>query len=204
MTSQAFKVFVADDEPTVLRNLAVILRMAGYLVETFDCPRALLSRLSPSDRGCALIDLRMPGLNGLELQGALVDRGVRMPLVFMSGHADVPAAVTAMKRGAIDFLSKPFEPEALIAAVERALANESATASQRETIVGLRQRWAELTPREQQVSRFVARGLLHKQIAAELGTTEGTVQTQRACAMKRLGVGSVAELVRFLVLLDQS
>ncbi len=203
MSSRPPRVFVVDDEPMLLRSLAMILRMAGYVVETFDRPQALLAHLSAGDRGCALVDLRMPGLSGLELQKELEERGLRLPLIFMSGHVDVPEAVTAMKRGAVDFLTKPFESSELIAAVERALALEEETASQRAVSDQLRARWAELPARKKQVSRMVARGLLNKQIAAELGTTEGTVQTQRAAAMKRLGAGSVAELVRFLVLLKE-
>lgn len=203
MTSRPSRVFVVDDEPMILRALAKLLRMSGYVVETFDRPQAFLAHLDAGDRGCALVDLQMPGLSGLELQKELEKRGLRVPLIFMSGHADVPEAVAAMKQGAVDFLTKPFETNEMIAAVERALALEEETASQRALGDQLRARWAELPAREQQVSRMIARGLLNKQIAAELGTAEGTVQTQRAAAMKRLGVGSVAELVRLLVRLNE-
>ncbi len=200
---QPSRVFVVDDEPMLLRALAKILRMSGYVVETFDGPRAFLAHLSDGDRGCALVDLRMPGLSGIELQQELEGRGIRVPLIFMSGHVDEPEAETATKRGAVEFLTKPFETNELIAAVERALARDEETASQRAVSDQLRARWAELPACEQQVCRLVARGLLDKEIAAELGTTEGAVQTQRAAAMKGLGVGSVAELARFLVRLNE-
>ena len=122
MTLQPSRVFVVDDEPMILRALAKLLRMSGYVVETFGDPRAFLAHLSAGDRGCALVDLQMPGLSGLELQKELEARGIRVPLIFMSGHTDGPEAVTAMKRGAVDVLTKPFEANEMIAAVERALA----------------------------------------------------------------------------------
>lgn len=130
MSLRPSRVFVVDDEPMLLRALAKLLRMSGYVVETFDGPRAFLAHLSAGDRGCALVDLRMPGLSGIELQKELDDRGIRMPIIFMSGHADVPEAVTATKRGAVDFLTKPFEASEMIAAVERALALEEETSLQ--------------------------------------------------------------------------
>jgi FixJ family two-component response regulator len=193
------RVFLVDDDLVTLYALEGVLRTAGYRIEAFDDPRALLSRLSTSDRGCVVVDLRLPGLSGLELQRILIDRGIALPLIFVSGSAHIPDAVAAMKQGAVDFLPKPVEPGELLALVERALAEDAELASKREARDRARARWATLSPREQDVCRQLAKGLLHKQIAAELGTVESTVQAQRTRAFKKLGLGSVADLIRLMV-----
>lgn len=188
------RVFLVDDEAFMLLALGGTLRAAGYAVQTFEHPDGLLSRLSADDRGCVVLDLQMPGLNGLELQRALSERGITMPLVFVSGRADVPAAVAAMKQGAVDFLSKPVDPKELLAVVGRALQKEAELTAARTASIQASARWTRLSRREQDVCRLSAKGLINKQIAAELGTSESTVQAQRANAFKRLGISSNAEL----------
>jgi len=202
MSAQPGQVFVVDDDAVTLLMLAGILRAAGHAVQTFQRPEALLEALSDRHRGCVVVDLRMPGLNGLELQQALVARAVSLPLIFVSGRADVPAAVAAMKGGAVDFLSKPVEPAELCAAVERAQRTDAELAARRADIERARASWAELSPREREVCRLFARGLADKQIGGVLGTALSTVQAQRTRALQKLKVGSVAELVRLLSLTD--
>ena len=202
MSAQPGRVFVVDDDAVTLLMLAGILRAAGHRVETFQQPEALLAALSARDRGCVVVDLRMPGLNGLELQQALVARAVLLPLIFVSGRADVPAAVAAMKGGAVDFLSKPVEPGALCAAVERAQHTDAELAARRADCERARASWAELSPREREVCRLFARGLADKQISGVLGTALSTVQAQRTRALQKLKLGSVVELVRLLSLTD--
>lgn len=191
-------VFLVDDEAFMLFTMGGTLRAGGYVVETFERPEALLARLSPADHGCVVLDLKMPGLNGLELQRALAERGITLPLIFVSGHADVPAAVAAMKRGAVDFLSKPVDPQELLAVVARALRKAAELAAAHSGRVQAQARWAELSRREQDVCRHSAKGLITKQIAATLGTGCSTVQSQRASAFKRLGISSTTELVLLL------
>jgi FixJ family two-component response regulator len=191
-------VFLVDDDPVQVLFLGAILRTAGHRVEAFEQPEALLSRLTMRDRGCVVLDLEMPGLNGLELQRALFERDIAMPLIFVSGRADVPAAVAAMKQGAVDFLSKPVDPGELCAAVTRALQKDAEIAAEGAVCDQARTRWAGLSPRERDVCRLFARGMLNKQIAAALGTVESTVQVQRARALQKLQVGSLAEVARLI------
>jgi FixJ family two-component response regulator len=191
-------VFVVDDDPSVLRSLERMFQVEGYAVEAFAHPRQMLERQPGARPGCVVMDLRMPELNGLELQEALRRVGWKQPIIFISGHGDVPEAVQAMKAGAVDFLPKPFGTAELLAAVERALAQDRAASSAEQELQALRDRFATLSPREQQVCQRVARGLLNKQIAAELGTAEQTVRVQRGRVMEKLAVDSVAELVRLM------
>ncbi len=204
MISGEVHVFIVDDDAVTLLMLGGILRAAGNRVETFSQPEALLERLSGDDRGCVVVDLRMPGVNGLELQQALVARGVLLPLIFVSGRADVPAAVAAMKGGAVDFLSKPVEPGELCATVERALRTDAAFTAKRAACQRAMACWAELSPREREVCRLFARGLADKQIGAALGTAVSTVQAQRTRALQKLKIGSGAELVRLLALAGEA
>jgi len=197
------RVFLVDDEAFMLLALSGTLRSAGYTVETFERPDALLARLSAEDHGCVVLDLQMPGLNGLELQRALSERGVAMPLVFVSGRADVPAAVAAMKQGAVDFLSKPVDPKELLAVVARALHKDAERIAARIACVEAGARWARLSKREQDVCRLSAKGYINKQIAAELGTSDSTVQAQRANAFKRLGISSNTELATLIAQLGK-
>lgn len=195
-------VFIVDDELTTLHALEEALRTEGRVVEGFLDAAALLARLTPEDHGCVLLDLRLPGLNGLELQAALAGRGLSLPIIFVSGHAEIPAVVSAMQRGALDFLPKPIDLDRLEAAVDRALRLDAQRVAEQAELERLRGRWAALTQRERDVCRLSARGLLTKQIAAELGTAQSTVQVQRASAWRKLQIDSPAELVRLLAQLE--
>lgn len=201
MIPRASTVFIVDDDLFQVFYLSSILALANHRIETFVQPEELLARLTPGDRGCVVLDLQMPGLNGLELQRALADRGVALPLLFVSGQASVPAVVTAMKLGALDFLSKPVDPDALLKGVEVALQKDAEGASWRAARDRARERWTVLSAREQEVSRLFARGLINKQIAAEMGVTESTVKTQRARALQKLAMSTVRELVDFFTLM---
>ena len=191
-------VFLVDDEALMLLTMSAILRSAGYAVETFERPEELLARLSAADRGCVVLDLKMPGLSGLQLQQALGERGSVLPLIFVSGRADVPEAVAAMKQGAVDFLSKPVDPQELLAVVARALHKGAALTAAHTERRQATARWTALSRREQDVCRHSAKGMITKQIAALLGTGFSTVQSQRASAFKRLGISSITELARLL------
>lgn len=199
MKTELVTVFLVDDDPFMLYSMGGALRSAGHRVEAFERAEALLERLFDVDRGCVVVDLRMPGLNGLELQRVLATRGVTLPLIFVSGSADVPAAVTAMKGGAVDFLSKPIDASELCAIVARALEKDADISIERAIRTSAQARWTALSPRERAVCRLAAKGHLDKEIAAELGTAISTVQAQRTRAFQRLGVTSAAEIVRLLV-----
>ena len=170
----------------------------GTRVEAFASAREFLARERDDGPGCLVLDLRMPEMTGLELQDALERAGYAIPVVFVSGHGDIPASVKAMKAGAIDFLTKPVQNRDLLQAVERALARDRAARAARAERDAARARMARLTPRERQVCALVATGLLNKQIAAELGTGEKNIKLHRAHVMEKLGVSSVAELVRLV------
>ncbi|WP_437774737.1 response regulator transcription factor [Sorangium sp. So ce1097] len=198
MAESARTVFVVDDDPSVLRALERLLRAAGYAVEAYASPSEFLER-APSERpGCAVVDLRMPGLGGIELQEELSRRGCPLPIVFLTGHGDVPNSVRAMKAGAVDFLTKPCDDTDLLAAVERAIARDAQARAARGEQQTLQTRFEELTPREREVCLRVAQGLLNKQIAEELGAAEKTIKVHRGRVMEKLGVASVAELVRLV------
>ncbi|EPX58507.1 two component regulator [Cystobacter fuscus DSM 2262] len=195
-------VFVVDDDPSVLRSLGRMFQVRGYEVESFAHPRLMLEREPSRGPGCVVMDLRMPELNGLELQQELRRVGWTQPIVFISAHGDVPTAVRAMKEGAVDFLPKPVTTEDILAAVEQALERNKVARATEQEHEELRALFSTLSPREAQVCRLMARGLLNKQIAAELGTAEQTVGHQRRSVMAKLSVTSVAELARLLERLD--
>jgi FixJ family two-component response regulator len=198
MTRTDRTVFLVDDDPSMLRSLERLLRSAGYVVEAHASPRVFLER-APRDRpGCVVADLRMPELGGLDLQEELARRGFPLPLVFLTGHGDVPSSVRAMKRGAVDFLSKPCDDTDLLAAVERALAQDEQARAARAEKDAIRAQFESLTPREREVGLLVAQGLLNKQIAAELGAAEKTIKVHRGRVMKKLGAESIADLVRLV------
>ena len=190
-------VSVVDDDELVLRSLERILKSGGFAVRTFPSPHEFLAQ-RPAGPGCLLLDMSMPGLSGLELQKRLADSADPCPVVFLSGQTDIPSTVEAMKAGAVDFLTKPVERDRLLSSVRAALdrdATERATRERRECVAT---HVASLTAREREVLVLVADGLLNKQIAARLGTAEKTVKVHRARAMRKMGAGSVAELVRLL------
>jgi len=192
------RVFVIDDDPTILRAIERLLRLNGLSVEVFASPSAFLD-LPPYDGvACLLLDLRMPGVNGLELQETMRARGISHPIIFLSGEADVPSTARAMREGAIDFLVKPVDERELLEALARAAARATTERRQRQSEVEAAARFARLTRREREVCDLVARGLLNKQVAYELGTGEKVVKVHRGRAMRKLEIDSVAALVHLL------
>ena len=189
-------VFLVDDDPSVRRGLTRLLLSAGHSVEVFASAAEFLARAQHVGPSCLILDIRMPGLNGLDLQEALTRQARDEQIVFITGHADVPMSVHAMKAGAVDFLPKPFDNEALLQAVEHALARSAERTQQRIERKALRSKLDELTPREFEVLQFVIAGLLNKQIGAQLGVAEKTIKVHRGHMTEKLGVKSVAELVR--------
>jgi FixJ family two-component response regulator len=196
MSSAEPTVFVVDDELSVRQSLSRLLGAAGLKVVAFDCAEAFLERCTARVPGCLVLDLAMPGLNGLQLQETLAASGSLLSIIFLTGQGDLPSGVKAMKRGAVDFLSKPVDGDDLIQAV-RAGIDKARIALQTEAeLTEIRRRLTKLTPREYEVLRHVVSGKLNKQIAAELGTVEKTVKVHRARVMGKLKATSLAELVR--------
>jgi FixJ family two-component response regulator len=198
------RIHIVDDDPLVGAALAGMLRKAGLVVETFTSPTVLLERDPALDPDCLVVDLRMPGMSGLELQQALAVTGRHVPVVFMSGAADVPSSVQAMRNGAVDFLQKPFDGAALLEAVRRAVEAGARAAAERARRDDARERMARLTPRERQVCTLVVQGMINKQIASLIGAAEHTVKVHRAHAMAKLGISSVPDLVRLVDLARQA
>lgn len=196
MSTSKGTVFVVDDEELVRRGLNRLLRAAGYQVETFSSAREFLDRVTASDVCCLVLDVQMPDLNGLELQETLAQAGRSVPIVFITGHGDIPTSVRAMKAGALDFLSKPFHEKDLLEAIDRGLESARQQSAEKEVADEVRTRLATLTPREHEVMLQVITGALNKQIAAVLGTTEKTIKVHRGRVMHKLQVDSVADLVR--------
>jgi FixJ family two-component response regulator len=189
-------VFVVDDEPEVRKALERLLRASGLQVDVSASAQEFLERSEGVQSGCAVLDYQMPGLTGLDLQDVLADRGGGWQIVFLSGQGDVPKTVRAMKAGAVDFLVKPADGTQLVAAVRRALERAAEAKADGASVADARARVATLSARERQVLGHVIAGRLNKQIAGELGTAEKTVKIQRAAMMEKMGVRSVADLVR--------
>ncbi len=189
-------VTVVDDEPHVLKAVARLLRSEGFPVATFSSPREFLDQLDPGAPGCLVLDMSMPQISGLEIQQELEKRGCLLPVIFLTGRADVPATVQAMKRGAADFLTKPVEDEDLLAAVRRAMERDAVAREERAEVASIRERLETLTPREREVLEHVVSGALNKQIAGRLGTVEKTIKVHRARVMQKMNASSLADLVR--------
>jgi FixJ family two-component response regulator len=194
----AFQVFAVDDDPIVLRAIERMLRSHSIAVEGFTSPAAFLARPSYEGVSCLLLDLKMPGMSGLDVQAAMIANGISMPIIFLSAQSDVPSTVRAMRGGAIDFLEKPVDEDQLLAALERARLQSIAMRRQQQLQRDTEQRLARLTKREREVCDLVAAGLLNKQIAVELGMSEKTVKVHRGRVTRKLDVDSVAALVRLL------
>jgi FixJ family two-component response regulator len=189
-------VFIVDDDAPVQKSLTRLIGLAGYTVEAFSSAQAFLAREPYIGPCCLLLDVRMPGLTGLELQEMLTAAGRRMSIVFLTGHVDVPMSVRAMKGGAVDLLTKPVDNKDLLAAIERAVAKDVKLSGTEARVTGIQERVKTLTPRETEVFALVVTGMLNKQIASELGVGEKTIKVHRARVMTKMRAGSVAELVR--------
>ena len=189
--------FLVDDDASVRRALTRLLKSAGYNVQTFTSAQEFLgTKANGEGPSCLVLDVRMPGLTGIDLQRELQTLNRNLPIVFITGHGDVPMSVRAMKAGAVDFLQKPVNDKDLLKAIEQSLARAAKDQSQREEIAQIQKRVESLTPRELEVMALVVTGLLNKQIAFRLGTVEKTIKVHRARVMDKMGVDSIAELVR--------
>jgi FixJ family two-component response regulator len=196
MTAIAPMVFVVDDDASVRKSLTRVLAASGYAVEQFASAGDFLARERCARPCCLVLDVRMPGLSGLDLQTALAAAGRRLPIVFVTGHVDVPMTVKGMRNGAVDWLTKPFGAKELLNAVERAVAKDVQDRSDAARVAEVEERAKRLSPRELQVFALVVTGMLNKQIAGVLGVVEKTVKVHRARVMTKMQAGSVAELVR--------
>jgi FixJ family two-component response regulator len=189
-------VFVIDDDDSVRRALQRLIRSVGLQVELFGSAHEFLQRPRPDVPSCMILDVRLPGMSGLDFQRRLAEAKIHIPIVFITGHGDIPMTVRAMKAGAVEFLTKPFRDQDLLDAIHHALERDRIRRQQEAEIANLRERFESLTPREQEVLPRVISGLLNKQIAAEIGTTESTVKVHRSQLMRKMGAESVADLVR--------
>jgi FixJ family two-component response regulator len=189
-------VFVIDDDPSVRKALGRLLRAAGFRAEAFASADEFLGRPLPDGPACLVLDVCLPGIDGLDLQRTLTGRQASLPVVFITGHGDIPMSVQAMKAGAVDFLPKPFHDQDLLAAVRQALARHAQAQQTGAELADLRQRAAALSPREREVLALVVSGLLNKQAGYRLGVTEKTVKAHRARVMRKMRADSLAELVR--------
>ena len=202
--SQAPVVFVVDDDPSVRSSLKFLMSSVGLQVESFDSADALLQRKLPDAPSCLVLDVRLRGLSGLDFQRELAARNCHMPIIFITGHGDIPMSVRAMKAGAIEFLTKPFRDQDLLDAVRIALAKDRERCERKKEVSDLKERYNSLTPREQEVISMVVSGMLNKQIADQLANAENTVKVHRSRAMEKMQAQSVAGLVKMIDKLESS
>ena len=188
-------VFVVDDDPSVRSSLKFLLSTVGLQVESFDSADTFLHKKRPDVPSCLVLDVRLPGLSGLDFQRELAARDIRIPIVFLTAHGDIPMSVRAMKAGAVEFLTKPFRDQDLLDAVRVALERDRTRREQEKEITELQQRFESLTAREREVTSMVVAGKLNKQIAVQLGTAENTVKVHRSRAMEKMQAQSLADLV---------
>src|SRR3989475_1827802 len=198
MSNVAPVVFVVDDDPSVRRAIQRLVESVGLQVELFGSAQEFLRSERPDAPSCLVLDIRLPGISGLDFQRQLAEANIHIPIIFITAHGDIPMTVRAMKAGAAEFLTKPFRSRGLLDAVRAAIERDRSAHKERAETGELRQRYEQLTPREREVMPLVAAGLLNKQVAGELATTERTIKFHRAHIMQKMGAESLADLVRMV------
>ncbi len=203
MTQVEATVFIVDDDEAVRKGLGQLMEAVNHKVKMFDSAQMFLDSYDQSQAGCLLLDVRMPGMSGLQLQDKLAERGINIPIIFITGHGDLPMAVEAVKKGAVDFLEKPVGDQALLDKIQEALAKDIELRQKHAEQEAINEKWALLTPREREVLELVKAGKLNKIIAQDLGLSRKTVEVHRSHIMEKMKVESAAELLIFLNKTDQ-